>query len=109
MKIIVGQHDDKNVYLPRIHLCPSDDDMFLSKLKRKQLPIRLCLIMKINKAQGKTISNVGIYLPKLVLLHGKLYVALSKGTSCGNTKGLVNPVKKGSTMMKIYNSNVVYK
>nr|KAJ0219703.1 hypothetical protein LSAT_V11C200076300 [Lactuca sativa] len=51
VKIIVGQHDDKKVYLPRIHLCSSDDDMFLSKLKRKQLPIRLCFAMTINKAR----------------------------------------------------------
>ncbi|XP_024990537.1 uncharacterized protein LOC112524821 [Cynara cardunculus var. scolymus] len=34
-EIAVGQHAGKRVFLPRIPLCPSDDDMFPFKSKRK--------------------------------------------------------------------------
>jgi ATP-dependent DNA helicase PIF1 len=40
------------VFLPRIPLCPSDDEMFPFQFKRKQFPIRLSFAMMINKAQG---------------------------------------------------------
>ena len=34
-EIAIGEHAGKRVFLPRIPLCPSDDDMFHFKLKRK--------------------------------------------------------------------------
>ncbi|KAL4583321.1 hypothetical protein LXL04_007891 [Taraxacum kok-saghyz] len=91
-----------------IPLSPSDDDMFPFKLRRKQFPVRLCFAMMINKAQGQTISNVGVYLPEPVFSHGQLYVALSRGISRGNTKVLVKSVEK-SNVDEGYTSNVVYK
>ncbi|KAL4563099.1 hypothetical protein LXL04_027132 [Taraxacum kok-saghyz] len=77
-EIADGQHAGKRVFLPRIPLSPSDDDMFPFKLRRKQFPVRLCFVMTINKAQGQTIPNVGVYLPESVFSHGQFYVALSK-------------------------------
>ncbi|KAL4581368.1 hypothetical protein LXL04_017582 [Taraxacum kok-saghyz] len=107
-EIAVGHHAGKRVFLPRIPLCPSAHDMFPFKLKRKQFPIRLSFAMTINKAQGQTIPNVGVYLPESVFSHGQLYVALSRGISRENTKVLVKPVKE-FTNEGVYTSNVVYR
>jgi ATP-dependent DNA helicase PIF1 len=38
-EIVLGQHDEKRVFLPRIPLCPSNDQMFPFQFKRKQFPI----------------------------------------------------------------------
>uniref|UniRef100_A0A453QHI5 ATP-dependent DNA helicase n=1 Tax=Aegilops tauschii subsp. strangulata TaxID=200361 RepID=A0A453QHI5_AEGTS len=87
-EIVVGQHSGMRVFLPRIPLCPSDDDMFPFSFKRKQFSIRLSFAMTINKSQGQTIANVGIYLPEPVFSHGQLYVALSRATTTANIKVL---------------------
>ena len=42
--------------------------------------------MTVNKAQGQTIPNVGVYLPEPVFSHGQLYVALSRATARSNVK-----------------------
>jgi hypothetical protein len=47
--------------------------------------------MTVNKAQGKTIPNAGIYLPEPVFSHGQLYVSLSRSTTRKNVKILVIP------------------
>ena len=106
-EIAVGQHAGVRVLLPRIPLAPSEEDMFPFKLKRTQFPIRLSFAMTINKAQGQTIPNVGVYLPDSVFSHGQLYVALSRGISRRTTKVLVNPVKE-FRQAGIYTSNVIY-
>ena len=69
------------VFIPRIPLSPSEDISLSFKLKRKQFPVRLNFAMTINKAQGQTILNVGIYLPEPIFSHRQLYIALSRGVS----------------------------
>ncbi|XP_039855293.1 ATP-dependent DNA helicase PIF1-like [Panicum virgatum] len=90
-EIVFGQYAGKRVFLPRIPLCPSDDEMFPFQFKRKQFPIRLSFAMTVNKAQGQTIPNVGVYLPEPVFSHGQLYVALSRATARSNIKILALP------------------
>ena len=49
-EIVMGQHAGKRVFLPRIPLCPSDDEMFPFQFKRKQFSIRLSFAMTVNKS-----------------------------------------------------------
>ncbi|XP_066334308.1 uncharacterized protein [Miscanthus floridulus] len=98
------------------------DEMFPSQFKRKQFLIRLSFTMTVNKAQGQTIPNVGVYLPEPVFSHGQLYVALSRATARSNIRILAVPAgekdvnkRKGKGKGKkrptkdIFTKNIVYK
>ena len=107
-------------FMPRIPLCPSDDEMFPFHFKRKQFHVRLSFAMTVNKAQGQTIPNIDIYLPESVFSHGKLYVALSRSTARKNVKILVitdvdnkktnsDESKKKRRPVNTYTKNIVWK
>lgn len=72
-------------------------DIFPFKLKRKQFRVRLSFAMTINKAQGQTILNLGVYLSVLVFSHGQLYVALSKGILRWRSLHIKRGVSRGFT------------
>jgi len=62
---------------------------------------------KIN-VKGKTISNVGIYLPRHVFSHGQLYVPLSRGVSQNSIKVLIKEGKiEGED--EDFTKNIVFK
>ena len=84
---------------PRIAKIPSDN-IFPFHMKRKQFPVRLAFAITSNKAQGQTLSHVGIYLKQGFFSHGQLYVAMSR-------VGLKDSLKIYSDH-GVYTSNVVY-
>jgi hypothetical protein len=55
-------------------------------LRRRQFPVRVAFAITINKSQGQTFNNVGVYLPSPVYSYGQLYVAISQVTSSANIK-----------------------
>ena len=88
-EIITGSHLGKRVFIPRITRTPSDNNLpFI--LKRRQFPIRIAFSMTINKSQGQTLNQLGIYLSQSVFSHGQLYVSLSRVTSHQSIKILTS-------------------
>nr|XP_017234917.1 PREDICTED: uncharacterized protein LOC108208855 isoform X2 [Daucus carota subsp. sativus] len=102
--IITGNKTGEKTYIPRICMSPADKTMPFV-LKRKQFPISVCYAMTINKSQGQTVKNVGLYLPKPVFCHGQLYVAVSRVTS---PSGLKIVSVNEEDMCDGYTKNVVY-
>lgn len=75
-------------FIAKNTLCPLDDEMIPFRFKRKQFFVRLSFAMIINKSQGQTIRNVGIYLPEPIFSQGQLYVTLSRATTINNIQGV---------------------
>jgi len=104
-QIITGSHIGDKVLLPRIALHVSSTK-WPFVLSRRQFPVRLCYAMTINKSQGQTLQNVGLYLPRLVFSHGQLYVAISRVTSRKGLRILIDDDTDPNTNAT---QNIVYK
>ena len=79
VEIATGVHKRKRVFIPRIPMTPTDTDLPFV-LRKRQFPIRPAICMTINKGPGKSMENVGIFLPspEVIFSHRELYVALSR-------------------------------
>lgn len=93
VEMLTGHNAGKRAFLPRIKLKTTDGAGLPFVLIRKQFPVKLSFAITINKSQGQTIPNVGIYLPRHVFSHGQLYVALSRGESRAATRVLIKDEK----------------
>ncbi|XP_058726583.1 uncharacterized protein LOC131597942 [Vicia villosa] len=104
-KIISGKNIGNIIYIPRMSLSPSQSP-WPFKLVRRQFPIIVSFAMTINKSQGQSLDNVGLYLPKDVFSHGQLYVAISRVKS---KKGLKILIHDKDREPMITTTNVVFK
>ncbi|XP_061436207.1 uncharacterized protein LOC133361288 isoform X1 [Lethenteron reissneri] len=91
------------------HICRElDTKDFPFRLRRKQFPIVPAFAMTINKAQGQTVHNLGLYLPTPCFSHGQLYVALSRVTARSNIKALIEG-PHDEEEDGVYTKNIVYR
>ncbi|XP_026451721.1 uncharacterized protein LOC113352060 [Papaver somniferum] len=103
-EILTGPGVGNIVFIPRIVMTTPETSL-LFILHRRQFPVRVCYAMTINKSQGQSLPNVGVYVDKPVFTHGQLYVAVSRTTS---RKGLKILIKKNDNEPEGYTQNVVY-
>ena len=57
----------------------------LLTLKGIQFPVKVSLVVTINKPQGQTFKHVRIYLRQDCFTHGKLYIAFLR-SGCGENQ-----------------------
>ncbi|KAL0696085.1 hypothetical protein Bca4012_063265 [Brassica carinata] len=104
-RIITGNNiAGEKVWIPRMFVTPPDTK-FPFRMRRRQFRY-ISFAMTINKSQGQTLENVGLFLPRPVFSHGQLYVALSRVKSRSGLKILITG-KEGKSETKTL--NVVYK
>ncbi|XP_057811416.1 uncharacterized protein LOC131025636 [Salvia miltiorrhiza] len=104
-KLISGKNSGRKFPIARMIMSPSDFAKFPIRFQRRQFPVSVCFAMTINKSQGQSLSNVGLYLPKPVFSHGQLYVAISRVT---RKRGLKILVCDESGHTQDTTTNVVY-
>ncbi|CAN7043183.1 unnamed protein product [Brassica rapa subsp. trilocularis] len=104
-KVITGEKVGHTVFLPRLSITPSDKKLPF-KMRRRQLPIAVAFAITINKSQGQSLSEVGLFLPRPVFSHGQLYVAISRVTS---KKGLKILIVDAEGKPQRQTMNVVFK
>ncbi|GAU22782.1 hypothetical protein TSUD_142210 [Trifolium subterraneum] len=103
-EVVNGPHNGEKAYIPRMKLIPSDSNVAIS-FQRLQFPLCLCFAMTINKSQGQTLGNVGLYLPRSVFTHGQLYVDVSRVKT---RKGLKILALDDSGVSSTSTTNIVY-
>nr|GEX72585.1 ATP-dependent DNA helicase PIF1-like [Tanacetum cinerariifolium] len=104
-KIISGGSVGTICAIPRMVISPTDTKMSF-KLNRGQFPIQVYFATTINKSQGQTLSQVGLFLRRPVFSHGQLYVAVLRVKS---KKGLKVFCSEKDGNYSNSTSKVVYK
>ncbi|XP_071727993.1 uncharacterized protein [Rutidosis leptorrhynchoides] len=66
-RIITGHCFGYLTYISRMIVAPSDNKIAV-KFQRRQFSVTVCYAMTINKSQGQSLNNVGLFLWKPILL-----------------------------------------
>ena len=102
---IVGS--ERVVLIPRITFIPKAGD-YPFDWQRRQFPVRVAFATTINKSQGQTMKNVGVWLRGQVFGHGQLYVACSRVSAPSQLRFAIKKVQ-GESEDKMTAKNIVYK
>ena len=100
-----GEHSNRTVLIPRISLRPKDRE-YPFEWSRRQFPVRVAFAMTINKSQGQTLKNVGVWLKDSCFAHGQLYVCISRVGSSSCIKFAISQVEGRPPNVT---NNVVYR
>ncbi|KAI9084594.1 hypothetical protein K1719_033376 [Acacia pycnantha] len=96
-KALNGTSIGEEILIHRMDMNPSETKLPFN-MTRRQFPIIISFAMTINKSQGQSMTNVGLYLPSPVFSHGQLYVALSRVKNFNGLKILIlNEFKNAAT------------
>ena len=68
--------------------------------------MRVAFAMTINKSQGQTLLNVGVWLNDACFGHGQLYVCVSR---VGSSKNIKFAIRSHDKLPPNHTCNVVYK
>ena len=102
-RIAGGEHKHRKVLIPRITLRPKDRE-FPFEWCRRQFPVRVAFAMTINKSQGQTLLNVGVWLNDPCFAHGQLYVCISR---VGSSERIKFAIRREANSPPNFTSNVV--
>ena len=79
VRLISGPGAGQTILLPAILFSISPEQSGLPfSIRRRQLPIIPAFAVTVHKAQGQTLSKVGLYVTSNMFTHGQLYTALSR-------------------------------
>ncbi|KAK4512392.1 uncharacterized protein ATC70_003091 [Mucor velutinosus] len=107
--IATGQKAGDVVYIPSIKFITEANGRIPFDFSRTQFSVRLAFAMTINKSQGQTLSNVGLYLPSHVFSHGQLYVAMSRVSKPSSIRIMVDSdISVLENLPGHYTHNIVY-
>ncbi|KAG2846381.1 hypothetical protein PC112_g1507 [Phytophthora cactorum] len=107
--IMTGERQGQHGLIPMIvFINDGDSREFPFRLRRKQFPVQPAFAMTINKTQGQTVQNLGLYLSTPCFSHGQLYVALSRVASRSKFKALIE-YPQLEEEDGVYTDNTVYR
>ena len=95
----------KEVLIPRIKFT-SDSGSFSFDWARIQFPVRVAFSTTINKSQGQTLKEVGVWLRSPVFSHGQFYVACSR---VGNPASLRIAIMQPPGKQVAQTDNVIFR
>jgi hypothetical protein len=85
IRLISGPGSGTTMLLPACVFTISPDQSGLPfSIRRRQLPMIIAYAVTVHKAQGQTLSKVGLYITSDFFAHGQLYTALSRTRGWSN-------------------------